>query len=370
MFKSVRRNAGIRSGRAFTLVELLVVVSIIALLIAILLPSLKKARESAKRIACNANVRGIAQAGLTYSADDRNELAIPISEGDANSTFTYPSYYGFGGKSGWSDKKPNNDINSSIFSGGPLYRMGSPHRPLNRILYKNSSAVKVTVGRSGSSEDWIDDTQIDVGLYKCPGDRAFPGMHHNGWKQSKLSSYDFYGTSYSTNPFFVGIPGSSHPLWSNAIYARPMSRVPNPANTVLYWENAARYGSRATNNKSKGGEYWQDVPGCYWPYAEGAQTAYGNHATPWWFNVSFGDGHSTWIKIRGHGGLTETRVPPQCGTSASNSICSCIYVRGNGWQIDCLPGDLVTTNKANTSSGTPASTVDGDDDSLWRVVDR
>ena len=53
--------------RAFTLVELLVVVGIVTVLIAVLLPALARVREHANRIKCAANLRSIGQAMLMYT---------------------------------------------------------------------------------------------------------------------------------------------------------------------------------------------------------------------------------------------------------------------------------------------------------------
>ncbi len=65
--------------RGFTLIELLVVISIIALLIAILLPSLARAKELANRAVCSANVRGIIQSCYIYAQSNNSQFPATMS---------------------------------------------------------------------------------------------------------------------------------------------------------------------------------------------------------------------------------------------------------------------------------------------------
>ena len=62
------------ASRGFTLMELLVVISIICLLMSITLPSLTRAREQGKRVVCLSNMRGLTQCWMMYALENDDRL--------------------------------------------------------------------------------------------------------------------------------------------------------------------------------------------------------------------------------------------------------------------------------------------------------
>lgn len=64
--------------RGFTLVELLVVIGVVAVLIALLMPALARARDNAKRIQCGSNLQQIGIALATYVSENRQRFPMII----------------------------------------------------------------------------------------------------------------------------------------------------------------------------------------------------------------------------------------------------------------------------------------------------
>jgi competence protein ComGC len=108
-----------KSATAFTLVELLVVIGIIALLIALLIPALSGAREQANRVRCMSNLRAIGQGMFLYAADRKTQYPrVRFADGDAPNYFSGdadPDPFRDGGHPLTGARTNENDVTAGMF---------------------------------------------------------------------------------------------------------------------------------------------------------------------------------------------------------------------------------------------------------------
>lgn len=162
-----------RYKSAFTLIELLVVIAIIAILAALLMPSLAKAREMGRKAGCQNNLKQFGVANFLY-ADDYKGWGPADTVNGCGLVYSYRAVSGYLVKENASSAKylacPGT---KPPFSNSVSYRAGLVSKPMNRVY----SSYIITFGtgdrdntRTDSWYGWITHSSTEDGTSRvqCP----------------------------------------------------------------------------------------------------------------------------------------------------------------------------------------------------------
>lgn len=186
-----------QNAKGFTLIELLVVIAIVTLLLGILLPSLKMAKEIARRVVCSTQLKGFGTALYLYS-QDYEEKAIPNSSSNGKEYFggidpgKYQPWWSYviGDDTGASDPELLN-----AFNHGKLYGLQYLEQP---DLYYCPSAVLTlkSVGPKYTHNYYFEDAVRSMPPHKSSGWGGQPDGKGNIRCRSSYSYWTWGKTSF------------------------------------------------------------------------------------------------------------------------------------------------------------------------------
>ena len=196
----------LRAGwrRAFTLVELLVVIGIIALLISILLPALKRAKEAANTVKCMSQEKQIMTALVMYANDHKDWLPLSPSIGEV-----YPG-------------------NSPEARSLMYYMDGSVSGGRGAIDYAHGAFWKYLGVKSTATN--LPPPNVLWAIMNCPSDNdTFRAVYQGGIDPIASLKRNF---SFSWNVWMRSAANGNN---INGV-ARKLSQIKNPAHKILLIE--------------------------------------------------------------------------------------------------------------------------------------
>ena len=236
---------GIRRG-GFTLVELLVVIAIIAILMAILIPSLARAREQSLTLKCSANMRAVGQAvhGFAAEHDGRGPGSAHVQQ----TSTTDPSGFnpsGSGASIAWTQI-----LREEYFSGNDLiHRMGWNDGRKKLTCTAQVQWIHNANGWNGTYRPWVINDKVLSGpaLHRA----HFPGVYdasgHYSAAGRKLDKYSlgakltqFQGDSWK---FMLTEAEDSNDSWSGSASNPGSVKLRTGVPPVPYWVGLPRGGS-------------------------------------------------------------------------------------------------------------------------------
>ncbi len=259
--------------KGFTLIELLVVISIIALLVAILMPALNKAKESAKRVVCLNLIRQMGMANLEYAVDNEGQYVYLLYKTRATGQLAK--------------------------HGGPPVTVTYSGGKASHTSWSSEEAYLSNVGMTEKQIANVGKAGLANSGFQWPDEFLCPSFKELSVDQGNAANFKI---SYGYNHGFYGANPNGYPTEGRTYYKD--TEIRNPSEKLMFTDSQCYYINPSRGDASGTLSSWGDVLGdanykLSWDSPDYGHESYWTVGSVMYrhsegASIAFYDGHAEW----------------------------------------------------------------------------